>query len=79
MEFRMDLCIRGYHVYKEVWTAVFGELYAEREFGNVVDHYAVTVMKDSGETVMHLPKKISKMCSMFIQEGGEILYIVIGN
>ena len=73
MEFRMDSCIRGYHVYKEVWTAVFGELYTEREFGNVVDRYAVTVMKD------HLPKKISRMCSMFIQEGGEILCTVIGN
>ena len=51
MEFRMDSCIRGYHVYK-VWTAVFGEeLYTEREFGNVVDRYTVTVMKDSGEMV----------------------------
>ena len=51
----------------------------EREFGNVVDRYAVTVIKDSGEMVGHLPKKISRMCSMFIQEGGEILCIVIGN
>ena len=67
MEFRMDSCIRGYHIYKKVWTAVFGEkLYTEREFGNVVDRYAVTVMKDSGETVGHLTKKISRMCSMFI-------------
>ena len=55
MEFHMDSCTRGYHVYKEVWTAVFGEeLYTEREFSNVVDCYAVTVMKDSGETVGHL-------------------------
>ena len=54
-------------------------VYTEREFGNVVDRYAVTVMKDSGETVEHLRKKISRMCSIFIQEGGEILCIVIGN
>ena len=80
MEFRMDSCIRGYHVYEEIWTAVFGEqLYTEREIGNVVDRYAVAVKKDSGETVGHLPKKISRMCSMFMQEGGEILCIVIGN
>ena len=70
----MDSCIRGYHVYKEVWTAVFGEeLYTEREFGNVVDRYAVTVMKDSGETggiyrrkshecVACLYKKVEKYC-----------------
>ena len=55
----MDSCIRGYHVYKEVWTAVFGELYTEREISNVIDCYAVAVKKDSGETVGHLPKKIS--------------------
>ena len=80
MEFRMDSCIRDYHVYEEIWTAVFGEeLYTEREIGNVVDCYAVAVKKDSGETVGHLPKKISQMCSMFIQEGREILCIVIGN
>ena len=35
--------------------------------------------KDSGETVGHLPKKISRMCSMFIQEGREIMCTVIGN
>ena len=35
--------------------------------------------KDFGQTVGHLPKKISRMCSMFIQEGGEILCMVIGN
>ena len=79
MEFCMDSCIRGYHVYEEIWTAVFGELNTEREIGNNVDQYAVAVKKDSGETVGHLPKKILQMCSMFIQEGGEILCIVIGN
>ena len=43
MKFRMDSCIRGYHVYEEVWTATFGEqLYTEREYGNV-DCYDVAV------------------------------------
>ena len=80
MELRVESCIRGYHVYKEMWIAVFGEeLYTERELGNVVDRYAIAVKKDSGETVGHLPKKISRMCSMFIQEGGEIMCTVIGN
>ena len=80
MEFCVDLCIQGYHVYKEIWTAVVGEeLNTEREIGNIVDRYAVAMKKDSGETVAHLPKKISRMCSMFIPEGGKILCIVIGN
>lgn len=42
----MDPCIHGYHVYKEVWTATFGEqLYTEKEYSNIVDRYAVAVIK----------------------------------
>ena len=42
MEFHMDFCIHGYHIYKEVWTAVFGkELYTERELGNIIDHCTI--------------------------------------
>ena len=26
MELRQDSCIRGYHVYNEIWTAVLGEV-----------------------------------------------------
>ena len=37
-------CIRGYHVYKEVWEAAAGEmLICEREPRNVHDRYAVAV------------------------------------
>ena len=44
MEFRTDSCIRGYYVYEEVWTAMFGEqLHTEREYGDIVDRYAVAV------------------------------------
>ena len=54
----MSLCVRGYHVYGEVWTATLGEeLICIPEIGNVVDRYAVAVKKDSGETVGHLPRK----------------------
>ena len=73
-------CIRGFHVYNEIWTAVFGErLFTERELHNVVDRYAVAVTKDSGETVGHLPRKISRLCSMFIEQGGDITCVVVGN
>ena len=70
---RLDSSIRGYHVYSEMWTTVFGEiLFPERELNNVVDQYAVAVTKDSGETVGHFPRKISRLCSMFIEQGGDI-------
>ena len=44
MEFCTDSCIRGYYVYEEVWTAIFGEqLHTEREYGDIVDRYAVAI------------------------------------
>ena len=76
----MDSCVRGYHVYDEIWTAVLGEvLITERELHNVADRYAVAVKKHSGETVGHLPKKILMLCSMFIDKGGDITCVVTGN
>ena len=80
MELRQDSCIRGYHVYNEIWTAVLGEvLITERELHNVADRYAVAVKKHSGETVGHLPRKISRLCSIFIDQGGDITCVVTGN
>ena len=80
MEIHQDSCIRGYHVYNEIWTAVLGEvLLTQRELHNVTDRYAVAVKKHSGETVGHLPRKISRLCSMFIGQGGDITCVVTGN
>ena len=80
MEFVVSSCIRGYHVYRTVWTAVLGEeMLCEREPSNVVDRYAVAVKKHgSGVIVGHLPKKISRLCSMFILRGGDIIATVTG-
>ena len=57
--FCLNSCVRGYHVYNETWTTIFGEiLCTERELHNVVDRYAVAVIKaDSGETVGHVVRK----------------------
>ena len=47
--------IKGYHVYKSVWTPVLQEkVYGEIEPNNPVDKYAVAVKKD-GKVVGHLP------------------------
>ena len=54
------------------------ELTCQRERGNVVDRYAVAVEKATGETVGHVPKKISRICSSFLQHGGTITAIVTG-
>ena len=80
MKIRQDSCIRGYHVYNEIWTAVLGEvLLTQRELHNVTNCYAVAVKKYSGETVGHLPRKISRLCSMFIGQGGNITCVVTGD
>jgi len=65
-------CVRGYHVYQDVWVPTMDEmLTCCREVGNPHDPFAVKVIK-VGETVGHLPKKISSTCSLFILNGGSI-------
>ena len=73
----IKLC-EGYHIYNEKWTAVIGEiLCCARETGNVLDRYAVGVLKD-GDIVGHLPKKLSKICSLFLRRGGSISCKITG-
>ena len=80
MELVRPSCIHGYHVYGENWTAVLGEeLNCEKEIGNVVDQYAVAVKKpDTAETVGHVPKRISRMCISFLQQGYALTATVTG-
>lgn len=61
--FSVEAMVRGYHTYKDIWTAVLGEeLLCKREVDNRVDVFSVAVMKD--ETVVgHAPKKISVLCT----------------
>ena len=60
------------YVYKEVWSAVVGETLAcHRETRNLIDPYAVAVMR-SGEVIGHVPRSISTLCSLFIERGGNI-------
>ena len=77
-EFGRDCCIRGYHVYKETWRAAIGEeLECDREPGNSCDRYAVAV-KRSGVVIGHLPRKVSRVCSLFLRRGGVISCTVTG-
>ena len=77
-EFQRPCCIRGYHIYQEVWTAAVGEeLICERETHNSHDRYAVAV-KRTGVIIGHLPRKLSKLCSLFLRRGGSIICTVSG-
>ena len=50
VEVTVDAMIRGYHVYRHIWSAVVDEqLTCERESFNSVDPFAVAVMK--GDTM----------------------------
>ena len=52
------LCVKGYHAYKDVWTAAIGqELVCQRERGNAHDIYAIAVMKEDA-VVGHLARKL---------------------
>ena len=71
-EFEMVSCVRGYHVYCTTWSPVLGEtLPCAREVGNSQDGYAVAVRK-GGVTVGHVPRKISRLCSLFLRRGGGV-------
>ena len=77
-EFGIDCCIRGYHVYKEIWRAAIGEeLECDREPENSCDRYAVCV-KRSGVVIGHFPRKLSRVCSLFLRRGGVISCTVTG-
>ena len=47
------------------------ELNCRREEGNILDPYAVVIIK-SGNIVGHVPCRISAACDLFIQRGGDI-------
>ena len=62
----LNCCIRGYHVYNDIWTTIVGEeLECAREVGNAKDRYAVSILRGS-DIVGHLPQKISRVCSLFL-------------
>ena len=49
----------------------------EREPFNHIDRYAVAVLKND-IVVGHLPKKFSRICSLFLARGGTISCIITG-
>ena len=69
----MNSVVRGHHIYKDIWSSVHGEeLHCRREFGNVHDLYAVSVIKHGTGIIGHLLKRISTPCHLFLKKGGSI-------
>ena len=69
-----DSCVRGYHVYNEIWNYTIGDtLTAKPEFGNVHGPYAVAVVTPDDVVVGHLPRNISSLCHLFLRKSGHIL------
>ena len=81
--FETESCIRGFHIYKYIWSLLIGEqLKCTRATDNPLDHYVVAVVSItpvSTETVGHVSRYISAICSTFLQRGGEICCTVTGS
>ena len=77
--FALNSCVRGYHVYQDLWDATPGEtLTCIRERGNRNDVFAVAVQSD-GNVVGHVPRHISCICTLFMHRGGEINCLITGS
>ena len=72
------LLYTGYHVHKAIWRAAITEtLDCGREPTNASDRYAVAVVRGC-VIIGHLPRKISRVCSIFLRRGGTIRCVVVG-
>ena len=71
MEFNFESSIRGYHVYKSIWTYEIGEkLRCDREEHNSNDKFAVKLVRNDGnkeQCVGHVPIEHSKVFKFFLK------------
>ena len=76
--FTVESCVRHYHIYKDIQDTTVGEeLECARESDNPVDCYAAAMKKD-GETVGDVLRKMSRLCTLFLEHNGLILCTVTG-
>ena len=66
------LCVRGYHIDKEIWEAANGEtLLCVAEPENSHDRNTVAGEKD-GKVIGCLPRKVSRLFTLFLKKGGNV-------
>ena len=73
------LCgLRGFHVYKEIWKSIVGELLrCSHERNNIYDRYAIVANKRlrgrlADSIIGHLPREISRATRFFLLRGGMV-------
>ena len=76
--YRMESCIRGFHIYKEVWTPLIGERLGCACKKCNDDPFAVAIKRGT-ETVGHVPRTISCVCTLFQRQRGFISCEAIGS
>ena len=78
LSYEYNSCIRGHHIYKDIWSPyVSEELAFVVEENNIHDPYAVAVKK--GEQIVgHLPHIISAACSLFLRRN-EVISATVKN
>ena len=79
LELTVRTAVRGYHIYKEVWTPAIGEEFVCRqERDNDHDRHAVSVHKEGDDVLGHLPREISSVAFFFLEHDGCITGKVTG-
>lgn len=77
--YEVDACVRGYHIYQDVWRAEIGQILpCSRETDNTSDPYAVAI-KCERKIVGHVPRLLSSACSLFLLNGGSISCTITGS
>ena len=79
-QFELECASRGYHVYRDVWRPVRGEiLEIENDYGNVHDPFALSLNAHLNrrrlamyDIVGHIPREISRFCYYFLNYGGSL-------
>ena len=75
MEFNFESSIRGYHVYKSIWTYEISEkLRCDREENNANDNFAVKLVRIDGNKE-HVPIELSKVFKFFLKEVAKYLQL----
>ena len=74
-ELTVRTAVRGYHIYKEVWTPAIGEEFVCRqERDNDHDRHAVSVHKEGDDVLGHLPREISSVAFFLEHDGSCRIY-----
>lgn len=70
--YKLDIMVRGHHVYKIIWTPLLGETLKKGgnwEDDNDYDEYVVAITRRENLSENHVPREISRACYYFLGHG----------